>query len=224
MKICTDSLLFGAMAPVTTGAQVLDIGTGTGILALIAAQLGAASVTAVELIEPTYHEAQHNFSRSPWPERLHARHQSIQAFAENCTVSYDLIISNPPFFNNQSKSTNPHKKTARHDDQLANTELIQIARKLLKPDGLFFVLVSVTALNNCLSTASAAGLQLQSQTFLRGFVHNPARVCALGFSFQAATPTIQTLTIYEAAGVYSPASRLYLSDFLLRFATQQPQA
>jgi len=98
MKICTDSLLFGAMMPVKPMANVLDIGAGTGLLSLIAAQLGAGRITGVELMEDACREAAENFARSPWPERLRAVRQSIQDFAENETGRYDLIISNPPFF------------------------------------------------------------------------------------------------------------------------------
>ena len=78
MKVCTDAVLFGAMAPVNRGDRVLDIGAGTGVLSLMAAQLGAAQVTAVELTQQGYEEAQLNFNNSPWADRLKAVHQDIQ--------------------------------------------------------------------------------------------------------------------------------------------------
>ena len=110
MKVCTDAVLFGAMAPVSCGDKVLDIGAGTGLLSLMMAQLGAAQVTAVELTEQAYEEAQLNFANSPWTDHLVAVHQDIQSFSTAEKQQYDLIICNPPFFENHSKTTNSLRK------------------------------------------------------------------------------------------------------------------
>ncbi len=125
MKVCTDAVLFGAMAPVNRGDRVLDIGTGTGVLSLMAAQLGAAQVTAVELTQQGYEEAHINFNNSPWANHLEAVHQDIQGFALTARCQYDLIICNPPFFENHSKTTNSLRKVARHNDLLPFADLIK---------------------------------------------------------------------------------------------------
>jgi tRNA1Val (adenine37-N6)-methyltransferase len=220
MKICTDAVLFGAMAPVKQGDQVLDIGAGTGVLALMAAQLSAAKVTAVELTQEAYQEAHINFTNSPWAERLEVVHQDIQSFALTADRQYDLIISNPPFFENHSKTTDVLRNTARHTDQLPFADLIDIAGQLLSPQGLFYLLIPAHAVEKFSAQALAAGFYLVNQTDFRGHAHNEAKVSALTFSRISAVFTARLLTIYESHNVYSRDSEAYLTNFLLRFAKE----
>ncbi|HEY8099002.1 MAG TPA: methyltransferase [Methylobacter sp.] len=220
MKICTDAVLFGAMAPVNPGDRVLDIGTGTGVLALMTVQLGAAAVTAVELTEEAFKEADINFNNSPWAKRLEAVHQDIQSFSLTGERQYDLIISNPPFFENHLKTVDTLRNTARHTDQLPFADLIGVAASLLSPQGLFYLLIPVHAVAKLSAQALAAGFYLIRQTDFRGFAHNEAKVSALTFSRTAAVFTARVLTIYASHNVYSQDSKTYLADFLLRFAKQ----
>jgi len=223
MKICTDAVLFGAMAPVKQGDRVLDIGTGTGVLALIAAQLGAAAVTAVELTQEAFQEAGINFNNSPWSVRLEAVHQDIQSFAKTAAQQYDLIISNPPFFENHHKTADALRNIARHTDQLPFADLIGIAKSLLSPQGLFYLLLPKHAAEKFCALALAAGFHLICQTDFRGFAHSEAKVSALTFSRCPKTGlTARLMTIYDSHNIYSQDSAAYLADFLLRFAKDQP--
>lgn len=217
MKICTDAVLFGAMAPVTQGDQVLDIGSGTGVLALMAAQLGAAKVTAVELTQEAFKEADINFNNSPWSDRLESVHQDIQGFALTTARQYDLIISNPPFFDNHSKTLNALRNTARHTDQLPFSDLLSSVGQLLSAQGVFYLLLPSHAVTKFSAQALAADLYLTHQIDYRGYAHNLAKVSALTFSRTATEFSSHLLTIYESRGVYSQDSTAYLSDFLLRF-------
>ncbi len=223
MKICTDTVLFGAMAPVKHGVRVLDIGTGTGVLSLMSAQLGAANITAVELTQGAYQEARSNFSNSPWAERLEVIHQDIQSFALTADRKYDLIISNPPFFDNHLKSVNPLRNTARHTDQLPFADLIDIAADLLSPQGLFYLLIPAHAVTKFSALALTSGFYLLKQTDFQGYAHNQAKVSALTFSRTACVFTAQLLTIYDSRNVYSSESTAYLAEFLLRFAGNLPE-
>jgi len=223
MKICTDAVLFGAMAPVNPGGRVLDIGTGTGVLALMAAQLGAAKVTAVELTQEAFKEAGINFNNSLWTDRLEAVHQDIQSFALTANRQYDLIISNPPFFENHLKTGDTLRNSARHTDQLPFTDLIGIAEQLLSPPGLFYLLLPAHAVAKFSAQALAVGFYLINQTDFRGYTHNEAKVSALTFSRTEAVFTARLLTIYATHNVYSQDSERYLADFLLRFAKDRPK-
>lgn len=218
MKVCTDSLLFGAMAPVQAGTAVLDVGCGNGLLSLMAAQLGAATITAVELNPDAFLDAVGNFSGSPWFEKLNAVQADVRQFASEHTEKFDLIISNPPFFQNQLKSRDHAKRTAWHDNSLSSSELTGIAAQLLKPDGRFYVLVAATMLEHWLLCARQTGFYLNRNTGLRGFAHTEPSVYALTFNLKAASPVHETLTVYDSPGIYSDTARRYLSPFLLRFA------
>lgn len=223
MKICTDTVLFGAMAPVKQGDRVLDIGAGTGVLTLMAAQLGAAKVTAVELTQEAYQEADINFNNSPWAERLELVHQDIQGFALTADRQYDLVISNPPFFENHLKTADTLRNTARHTDRLPFADLIRIAGSLLSPQGLFYLLLPAHAAAKFSAQASASGFYLINQTDFQGYTHNETKVSALTFSRTAAVLQARLLTIYESHNVYSSDSAAYLADFLLRFARDHPK-
>lgn len=218
MKVCTDALLFGAMMPVKGGESVLDIGSGSGLLSLMAAQLGAGSVTAVELTQEAFSEAERNFQLSPWEGRIEAVNQSIQDFALANNGRYELLICNPPFFENHLKSQEPLRKTARHTDQLSFADVIGIADKLLAGHGLFNLLLPVHALKKFSEQALDTGLFLIKQVDIRGFEYSQAKVSALTFSRTGAVCIKDAVTVYASAGVYTDSCRAYLSVFLLRFA------
>jgi len=217
MKICTDSLIFGAMTPVKAGDQVLDIGTGTGLLSLMAAQLGAAEITAVELNPKACQEACHNFSQSPWTNRLTAVNTDIQSFQQSVARHYDLIISNPPFFAEHLKSGDIHRQQARHTGSLPFQALISAVDNLLSASGLFYVLLPVTAVKLFTNLAQTSGLYPTRQIHYQAIAGKPPKVAALCFSRKKMEPETETLLIYQSSGVYTPASSAYLQPFLLRF-------
>lgn len=147
MKVCTDSCLFGAwVADYLQQHQpnignLLDIGTGTGLLALMLAQQIPATIDAVEIDEAAARQAAGNFSASPWSARLQVNHCSIQEFAAKSTSRYDFIIINPPFFENDLQSGQENRNLALHSKALRLNELIGGIEQLLQPGGCFSILI-----------------------------------------------------------------------------------
>ena len=145
MKVCTDACLFGGWAAHGSGAagrNLLDIGTGTGLLALMFAQKNPDTIIdAVEIDKSAAEQAKENFERSPWKERLHAYNLSIQEFALTPLKKYDVIISNPPFYENELNSEDQKRNLALHSAELNLEGLIAAVDKLLIQDGNFFVLL-----------------------------------------------------------------------------------
>ena len=141
MKVCTDSCIFGALIKPQQFKKIVDIGTGTGLLALMIAQRTEASIDAVEIDEEAAKQALENVQNSPWPEKIKVHVQSIQDFAISSDGKYDLIISNPPFYNNYLKSEDEKINTAHHSTSLSMEDLLESVAKLLLPGGLFMVLL-----------------------------------------------------------------------------------
>lgn len=141
MKVCTDSCIFGASIDTKNATNVLDIGSGTGLLSLMIAQKSRAQIHAVEIDKEAAEESIFNVSNSNYSEQIQIFNQSIQNFASKNTNKYDLIVSNPPFFQNSLLSNNAKQNNALHNNSLQFVELIEIANKLISTNGVFWVLL-----------------------------------------------------------------------------------
>lgn len=141
MRVNTDGVLLGAWATVPA-TKVLDVGTGTGVIALMIAQRllqPQYQIVAIDVDKPSIQQAQENFQQSKWSKSLVAKHISLQDFKTE--QLFDLIISNPPYFNNALKNPSETKCTARHTDSLSYQDLTDAASKLLKPNGRLSVII-----------------------------------------------------------------------------------
>ncbi len=145
MKVTTDACILGAFAHHQNPIKILDIGTGTGLLSLMLAQrYPEAEVHAIEVDLKAFQQAKENFSNSPFSDRLHIHHGTIQDFAINASHTFDLIAVNPPFFPDHLKSTDEARRKAFHNDLLPFNELAASIRLLLAPQGLCHILLPKT--------------------------------------------------------------------------------
>ncbi len=141
MKVGTDGVLLGAWCDVTAATKALDIGTGSGVIAVMLGQRCDAEIHAVEIEEAAYLQAKSNFEKADWSNRLTAKKAAIQDFAKLSRDEYDLIISNPPFFSGGTFSHNQDRNNVRHTVKLGHGDLLVAARKLLAKDGKFCVVL-----------------------------------------------------------------------------------
>jgi tRNA1Val (adenine37-N6)-methyltransferase len=125
LKITTDASIFGAWVELRDEQSIVDIGTGTGLLALMVAQRSKARITALDIDLKVIELAKSNFAASPWAHRMQAVPMAIQAYAASARQSFDLIICNPPFFNAHMPQSDARKQLALHDDTLPQQELIE---------------------------------------------------------------------------------------------------
>jgi len=138
MKVGTDSVMLGAWADVDGCHEILDIGTGTGVIALMLAQRNELSIIhGVEIDEAAVEEAEFNFTQSPFSDRMRSFKYPIQRFAEDTVQRYDLIVCNPPFFTGGILSAQQDRAAVRHTIKLPHDELLIAVRTLLKPAGKF---------------------------------------------------------------------------------------
>ena len=143
MKIGTDGVLLGAWSPIPDNVfSVLDVGAGTGIIALMLAQrTNAEQIDALEIDEEAYEQAVENFENSPWGDRLFCFHAGLDEFMEEPEDEYDLIISNPPFYTEDYKTENEQRDLARFSDAMPFEDLVEAADLLLSQNGIFSVII-----------------------------------------------------------------------------------
>ncbi|WP_069661305.1 tRNA1(Val) (adenine(37)-N6)-methyltransferase [Arcticibacter eurypsychrophilus] len=225
MKINTDGVLLGALVGSPLSGRILDIGTGTGVIALMLAQrFPLLEVDAVEIDASAAERASQNFLESPFSSRLQLVKGSFQEYSNsNPSVSYDLIVSNPPFFLKSLKNPDLQKQVARHAAEGFFKELIAFAEQHLNKLGgeLWLILPEEAYLETC-KLAIVAGLSLHKRIEVRSFKEDlPHRqVVCFGFSesFERADLTVEaSLVIYDAPKIYSEAYKMVLRDFLIIF-------
>ncbi|WP_394351054.1 tRNA1(Val) (adenine(37)-N6)-methyltransferase [Spirosoma arboris] len=230
MKVCTDACVLGAYADVGTGGRVLDIGTGTGLLALMAAQRNTmAEIDAVEVDEAAFGQASENVIASPFAERVSVIHQRIQEFYLIPKEGlYDRILTNPPFYTNNLRSPDAAVNRALHTDELPFSELIEAVVRLMKPDGQWWVLLPPYETEKLTELAQNLGLKPVKRLFLKHNRQKPIFRVITGFSFGGSQTIDETLAIYEtnpqnppggngSRETYTAEFRALLRDFYLIF-------
>jgi tRNA1Val (adenine37-N6)-methyltransferase len=135
MKVGTDAVLLGAWIQIEGAESILDIGTGTGVIALMMAQKSTAMITAIDIDGSACEQSKENIGNSPWPDRIKVLNESLQQFTINNQHKFDLIVSNPPYFVDAYKSSEEARNQARHADQLPFNEFINCAKLLLHEKG-----------------------------------------------------------------------------------------
>ncbi|NND78265.1 MAG: methyltransferase [Maribacter sp.] len=170
MKIGTDGVLLGAWTSLVSGPNsILDIGSGTGLIALMLAQRSVAeTIDALEIDENAYEQCVSNFEDSPWGDRLFCYHAGLDEFIDEIEDQYDLIISNPPFYTEEVSSGNDSRDMARQNKSLPFDELIEGVSKLLSQTGIFTTIIPYKEEESFVALAESSGLFVNKITRVKG--------------------------------------------------------
>ncbi len=227
MKVCTDACLFGALvancdpdsyresfANRQDAVYCLDIGTGTGLLSLMFAQKNAGVIIdAIEIDKAAAEQAKENFTASPWAERLNIFHSDILSFRSE--KKYDLIISNPPFFEDDLRSPEETRNNAKHDTSLSFTGLLNATGTHLKREGLFAVLLPYTRVKSFIEEAVKSGLHIQHQILVKQTPGHDHFRGILFFKREKAKPVHSEIIIKNEEGNYTTGFIEALKDYYL---------
>ena len=162
MKVGTDGVLLGAWTDVSNANSVLDIGTGTGLVALMIAQRCNADIFAIEIDNNAVTQATDNKNRSPWSKRISIIQGDFKTFESN--TKFDVIVSNPPYFSNSLLPPDIKRSTARHTNELSYYELIEGAAELLSPRGKFSLIIPADVVDKIIGIAANFDLYPIRQT------------------------------------------------------------
>ncbi|MGD9929064.1 MAG: tRNA1(Val) (adenine(37)-N6)-methyltransferase [Mangrovibacterium sp.] len=216
MKVGIDGVLLGAWARLETASRVLDIGTGTGLLTLMAAQRSAAQVDAVELESEAAEDARHNFEASPWKNRLSLFVDAFQKFESE--YKYDHILSNPPFFDNSPKSADHKRARARHSDSLSLEELLGKSTGLLTEQGRISLILPAEKEEKLRSVARQNSLFVNRLSRVSPDETRPPHRILAELSFSPMLEESPEIFIREpASGNYTVQYRELTKDFYLAF-------
>ena len=216
MRINTDGVLLGATASTAAPERILDIGTGTGVIALMLAQrFPQAQVWAVELDGPAAQRAALNFEASPFADRLHGVHSDI--FHWKTDLQFDLIVSNPPFYINSLHNPDERRKMAKHTDVEFFTGLFAFGKARLQQEGKMQLIVPIELREALSAEANAVGLHLVEELQIRSFVDSEVFRTILTFAHSPQVLRCSSFVIYQEKAVHAEGYRQLLKDFFLAF-------
>ena len=220
MKVCTDACLFGAILAEkiyrekNKVSNLLDIGTGTGLLSLQVAQKNSISIDAVEIDRDSYEQAQQNFSNSLWSEKLRIYNTDILDFVAD--KKYDCIISNPPFYEGDLKSDNSKKNAAKHDSTLKLEQLFKVIEEHLSPTGYFAVLLPYQRVDYFITLAADFNYKVQEKWMIRPTDAHPFFRGILFFSLAPSEIVIKEISIKDSTGNYTAEFVDLLKEYYLQ--------
>lgn len=217
MKIGTDGVLLGAWARVEGCESILDVGTGTGLIALMAAQRNTESrITAIDIDAAAAREARHNADLSPWGERIATARADVRSYTTE--QSFDHIVSNPPFFVDAPLSPDAARSVARHTTTLSFEELVASAERLLVEGGRLSVVLPADGATR-FRRAAFGHLWLSRETDVVTVEGEAPKRTLMEFvrTSQPLMPRCDTLTIQHRGGVYTDEYRRLTEEFYLAF-------
>jgi tRNA1Val (adenine37-N6)-methyltransferase len=215
MKVTTDACILGAYTDVYNAKRILDIGTGTGLLTLMLAQRSEAEIEGIEIEDVAYNQAVENVESSIFKDKIKLYHTDIQLFtSKNC---YDLIISNPPFFQNHLKAEMPSRNNAIHTDTLSFEDLLNSVIRLLSPTGTFVVLLPLYESSVLETMANGLGLFANKKLNIHHREGSKILRIITTFGFTKTETQNEQLFIKDSNESYTADFQGFLGDYYLIF-------
>ena len=214
MKVGTDGVLLGLLSPVA-GRRILDIGTGSGLVALLLAQRAPeAQITGIDVDEDAVGQAFDNFRASPWASRMQSVWADACYFAPETT--YDLIVSNPPYYENSPDASNVQRDAARRFDSLSHACLVATVVRLLAADGCFSVILPARDSERFIYRCWQSDLHLRERHRIFTRSGKPCKREVLVFSRVSGSVQASELVLTEASGCRTKAYADLVKDFFIR--------
>jgi tRNA1Val (adenine37-N6)-methyltransferase len=219
MKVTTDGCLFGAWCAEEIGkieledSELLDIGAGTALLSLMILQKNKLHIDAVEIEKNAAMQAEENAAASPWPDRIKIIQEDI---LDRTDKKYDLIISNPPFYENELRAASENRNIAHHSEKLNMRQLVEVIKKRLKQKGRFFLLLPSKRSQDVHALLEEQDLFISKQVIVRPSTkHQPFRVMIMGGQNNFGEPMFEELSIRDDDGNYTSGFVELLKDYYL---------
>jgi tRNA1Val (adenine37-N6)-methyltransferase len=217
MKVGTDGVLLGAWADVSHTKAILDIGTGSGLIALMLAQRSEANIIAIEIDKNAVEQAAENVANSPWSNRIIVKEQSFMEFAKTTTQKFDRIVCNPPFFVKSLKTPNESRTIARHASENLHNELLVEGKKLICEQGRICLILPVNEGNACVAIAAKNGLHCVRKTIVFAKPNIDPKRLLLEFSdTKCELQTSELIIETNERHIYGPDFIQLVKDFYLK--------
>lgn len=218
MKVNSDGVLLGAWARTENAKTILDIGTGTGVIALMSAQKSNdAKIVGIEVDQDSCKQAEQNFSKSPWAKNLSLVSDSIQKYGKESDLKFDHIISNPPFFSGGTLSENQPKNIVRHTVKLSHGDLLLAIRRLLSKEGRVSIILPVIEGLRFIEIVERYRFHITRKTLMRPRAAKPAERILFEFTqVETANCEENEIVMYlDDSKEYTPAYRELTQEFYL---------
>jgi len=221
MKVGTDGVLLGAWTAIGSARRILDIGCGSGLIALMLAQRSQARIDAVDIDHAACVQAEDNCRRSPWAGRIRVYQSPVQSYTAAEAELYDLAVVNPPFFDNACKPPQPQRQLARHGDMLSQTGLLAAAGRLLAGHGRLALIYPPREAQSFQQLAAASGWHCRRRLAVKSRPDKTVKRILEEYDRASHDPDTgcqeTTLVLEQSRHVYTAEFIDLIKDFYLKY-------
>ena len=216
-KVGTDGVLLGAWTNLDNNPQdILDIGAGSGLIALMMAQRSSAeNIDAIEINADAFEECVYNFEASPWNDRLFCYHGNVKILAQEPDLKYDLIVSNPPFFEKTQGSNLNGRDQARIQVSLSEEDLLESVQLLHNKNGEFATILPYQNHQKFIEKAQMKGLHLSRITHVKGQKQSTFKRSLMQFGYKRQAYVVNELVLETSRHHYTEDYKALVKDFYL---------